>query len=132
MLAVLKKDQGADESKKAYCATEFDTSDDTKKQLELEVADAEKNIEVSEGGLASVISEIEAQKESIAALDKMISEATEQRKQENAAYTELMAQDTAAKDLISAAKNRLNKFYNPKLYKAPAEEEEPAALVQTS
>merc|ERR1719263_2709413 len=33
-----------------------------------------------------------------------------------------MASDAAAKELILFAKNRLNKFYNPKLYKAPARE----------
>merc|ERR1712113_1222425 len=32
---------------------------------------------------------------------------------------ELMASDSAAKELLGFAKNRLNKFYNPKLYKAP-------------
>merc|ERR1719478_1341613 len=32
-----------------------------------------------------------------------------------------MASDAAAKELIEFAKNRLNKFYNPKLYKPPAE-----------
>merc|ERR1719157_284685 len=31
-----------------------------------------------------------------------------------------MASDSAAKELLDFAKNRLNKFYNPKLYKAPA------------
>merc|ERR1719453_892567 len=30
-----------------------------------------------------------------------------------------MASDSAAKELLNFAKNRLNKFYNPKLYKAP-------------
>merc|ERR1719335_1834228 len=30
-----------------------------------------------------------------------------------------MASDSAAKELLLFAKNRLNKFYNPKLYKAP-------------
>merc|ERR1719326_1871856 len=35
----------------------------------------------------------------------------------------LMASDTAAKDIIGFAKNRLNKFYNPKLYKAPPKRE---------
>merc|ERR1719316_2008654 len=30
-----------------------------------------------------------------------------------------MAANNAAKDIIAIAKNRLNKFYNPKLYKAP-------------
>merc|ERR1719433_1577912 len=34
-----------------------------------------------------------------------------------------MASDTAAKELMKFAKNRLNKFYNPKLYKAPPKTE---------
>merc|ERR1719262_568905 len=53
----------------------------------------------------------------------MVTEATEQRKEENEDYTELMAQDSAAKEVILFAKNRLNKFYNPKLYKAPPKRE---------
>merc|ERR1719326_2846358 len=52
-----------------------------------------------------------------------VSEATEQRKEEHAEYTELMSSNTAAKDLIGFAKNRLNKFYNPKLYKPPPKRE---------
>merc|ERR1719464_833124 len=34
-----------------------------------------------------------------------------------------MASDSAAKELLGFAKNRLNKFYNPKLYNAPAKRE---------
>merc|ERR1719271_979090 len=34
-----------------------------------------------------------------------------------------MASDGAAKDLLGFAKNRLNKFYNPKLYKPPPKRE---------
>merc|ERR1719160_479119 len=30
-----------------------------------------------------------------------------------------MTSDTTAKEVLTWAKNRLNKFYNPKLYKAP-------------
>jgi len=52
-------------------------------------------------------------------LDKSVAEATEQRKAEHEDYTELMASDNAAKQLLKFAQNRLNKFYNPKLYKAP-------------
>merc|ERR1712039_911905 len=55
----------------------------------------------------------------ISALDKAVAEATAQRKDENAEYKALMASDTAAKEVLAFAKNRLNKFYNPKLYKAP-------------
>merc|ERR1719453_2184216 len=34
-----------------------------------------------------------------------------------------MAADTAAEELLQPAKNRLNKFYNPKLYKPPPKRE---------
>merc|ERR1719264_2367495 len=56
-------------------------------------------------------------------LDKSVAEATEQRKEEHADFKELIASDSATKELLGMAKNRLNKFYNPKLYKAPAKEE---------
>merc|ERR1719163_1135449 len=35
----------------------------------------------------------------------------------------MIAQDSAAKDVLNFAKNRLNKFYNPKLYKAAPKRE---------
>merc|ERR1719401_2273106 len=67
--------------------------------------------------------EIAALEAGIKALDKSVAEATEQRKAENAEFKELMASDTAAKEVLAFAKNRLNKFYNPKLYKAPPKSE---------
>lgn len=123
MVAVLKKDQTTDDEKKQYCATEFDTADDEKKRLELAISDADTAISVASDSLTTLSSEITALGEAIKALDKMVTEATEQRKAENADYTELMAQDSAAKDLIGFAKNRLNKFYNPKLYLPPPAQE---------
>merc|ERR1712032_394472 len=69
--------------------------------------------------IAQLKSDIKALVDGIAALDKAVAEATADRKEENAAYKELMAQDSAAKEVLGFAKNRLNKFYNPKLYKAP-------------
>merc|ERR1712217_865688 len=51
------------------------------------------------------------------ALDRSVAEATEQRKEEHAAHLELMSSDSAAKELLGFARNRLNKFYAPKLYK---------------
>merc|ERR1719291_1392300 len=62
--------------------------------------------------------EIADLKASIAALDKSVAEATKLRKEENAEYKDLMQNDKAAKEVLLWAKNRLNKFYNPKLYKA--------------
>merc|ERR1719446_962803 len=67
--------------------------------------------------------EMKALQDGIAALDKQVAEATQQRKDENAEYTETLAQNNAAVQLIEMAKNRMNKFYNPKLYKAPPKRE---------
>merc|ERR1712012_574604 len=63
--------------------------------------------------------EIKALDAGIQALDKSVAEATEQRKEENAEFKALIASDTAAKEVLAFAKNRLNQFYNPKLYKPP-------------
>ena len=49
-------------------------------------------------------------------LDKSVAVATKQRKDEHAQYPDLMAPNTAAKELILFAKNRMQKFYNPKLF----------------
>jgi len=124
MVEVLKKEQEDDSSKKEYCAAEFDTSDDKKKALEKTVSDEEASIASVEESLATVTQEMEALSAGIVALDKSVAEATEQRKNENKDFTELMAQDAAAKELLGFARNRLNKFYNPSLYVPPPVKDE--------
>merc|ERR1719454_2655275 len=57
--------------------------------------------------------------EGIEKLDKSVVEATETRKEEHDDFVQELAANTAAKDILGIAKNRLNKFYNPKMYKAP-------------
>merc|ERR1719433_1060224 len=68
--------------------------------------------------IATLVDEIGALEDGIKKLDKMVAEASEDRKAEHKTYVDTMAADTAAKELIGVAKNRLAKFYNPKLYKA--------------
>merc|ERR1711957_324878 len=102
-----------------YCNEELDKSDDTKKELERTVSDLETAIEMGNEAISAVKDEIAALEAGIKALDKSVAEATEQRKEENAAFKELMANDSAAKEVLAFARNRLNKFYNPKLYTAP-------------
>jgi len=123
MVATLKKEQLDDDHKKEYCAKQFDLSDDKKKSLERAVADLETVIAETKDGISTLKSEIESLKDTIKALDKSVAEATEQRKEEHEDFTQLMASDSAAKELLGFAKNRLNKFYNPKLYKAPPKRE---------
>merc|ERR1719379_325190 len=119
MIATLKTEQQDDDHKKEYCAKEFDLADDKKKNLERSIADLETAIEDAKEGISTTEADIAALEKTIKALDKAVAEATEQRKEENEDFTELMASDAAAKELLGFAKNRLNKFYNPKLYKAP-------------
>jgi len=119
MVVVLTKEQQSDDDKKEYCETQLDLADDKKKDLERSVSLLEKAISKEKEAIAMLSDEIKSLEDGIVALDKSVAEATEQRKEENAEFTELMANDAAAKELLGFAKNRLNKFYNPKLYKPP-------------
>jgi len=123
MVATLKKEQTDDDDKKEYCNLQFDATSDSKKGLERTISDEEKAAADAEETIAKVTEEIDALQDGVKALDKSVVEATEQRQKENKEYTELMASNTAAVDLIGLAKNRLNKFYNPALYKAPPKRE---------
>jgi chromosome segregation ATPase len=128
MVATLKQEGLDDEHKKEYCAAQFDLMDDKKKGLETKISNLETTIENAKEGITKLAEEIEALDDGVKALDKQVESATEQRHAENKDYQELMASDSAAKELLEFAKNRLNKFYNPKLYKAP----EGASLMQIS
>jgi hypothetical protein len=119
MVDNLHKEQQGDDSKKEYCETSFDEADDKKKALSNTISDESAAIANAEETIATLSSEIKALTAGIAELDKSVADATDQRKQEHADFTEMMALDTQAKKLLGAAKNRLNQFYNPKLYIAP-------------
>jgi len=123
MVAELKAEQQDDTDKLEYCKTELDLSDDKKKSLERAVSLLEKDIAKAKELIATLTDEIAALTAGIIALDKSVAEATENRKEENEEFKALMAADTAAKELLAFAKNRLNKFYNPDLYVAPPKRE---------
>merc|ERR1712008_503875 len=131
MVANLKKEQIDDDNKKEYCDKQFDIADDKKKELEMSVSDSETAIEEMEGSIEKLTEEISTLTKGIKKLDKSVAEATEQRQEENAEYKELKQSDTAAKEILLFAKNRLNKFYAPKLYK-PELLQESGLFVQVS
>merc|ERR1719145_215597 len=112
MVAELKKEQQDDADKKEYCSVQLDTTDDKKKALERAVADLEGAIAKAKELIATLTDEIATLTAGIVELDKSVAEATEQRKAEHEEFKALMAADTAAKDLLVFAKNRLNKFYS--------------------
>merc|ERR1719486_1691840 len=120
MVALMKEEQADDEAKKEYCEKQFDVSDDKKKGLERTEGKLETAIAEAKESIATLKEEIAALGEGIKELDKSVAEATEQRQEENSDHKTLMVNNQAAKELLDFAKNRLNKFYNPKLYKPPA------------
>merc|ERR1719443_1090422 len=129
------KDQAADDSKKDFCVSEIDATEDEEKVLKGAVADAQADIAEREDSIATLASEIEALEEGLAALDKSVAQATEQRKEEHAEYTATSAANSAALELIGMAKNRMNKFYAPDQYVAPettTESSSPYGFVQIS
>jgi len=123
LVRLLGQEQVDDDDKKEYCAAQFDAADDKKKALERGVASEEASISNAKDAIVTLTDEIAALEAGIRALDNSVAEATAQRKDENAEYKALVASDTAAQEVLAFAKNRLNKFYNPKLYKPPPQTE---------
>jgi len=117
MVVNLKNEQVQDDTKKGYCAKQFDESDDKKKVLEQTVSDEETAISEATDKLSTLKDEIKALQKGMKNLDKSVAESSEQRKEEHAEFSELMASDSAAKEILKFAINRLNKFYNPRLAK---------------
>merc|ERR550532_559141 len=123
MVALLGKEQTADDGKKAYCEAELDKAEDDKKALDLKAGDLAKAIDDATSTKETLAEEIKALEDGIKELDSQVAKATEMRKEEHAEYTETMAANGAAKRLIAIAKNHLAKFYTPALYKAPPKRE---------
>merc|ERR1719456_464157 len=126
MVGVLEGEQVKDDEQDKWCLAELDKAKEEAKQTEVDIGDLRAAIEQQRDAIASVASEIEALKAGLAELDKSVAEATEQRKEEHEDFLDESASNQAAVELLGMAKNRLNKFYNPTMYKEPpkAEEEE--------
>merc|ERR1719378_773514 len=122
-MALLKKEQVDDDEQKAYCEAEFEKSDDEQKELQRKIKTLSTEIEEGKEAISGLKDAIAALEQGIKDLDKAVAEATETRKEESAEYVQTKAENSAALQLLEVAKNQLNKFYNPKLYKAPPKRE---------
>merc|ERR1712008_308244 len=100
LVAELKQEQQDDYDKKEYCDAQFDLADDKKKTLERAEKDAENAIAKAKEAIETLTDEIKALEKGIKGLDKSVVEATEQRKEENQEFKDLMAADTKAKEIL--------------------------------
>merc|ERR1719253_2042222 len=123
MTQLLGKEQSDDDAQKSMCDKDFAESADSKKATEEAIATSEASIAEMSEESAGLASEIATLQDEIKALDKAVADATEDRKEEHADFITYQSQSNAAQQLIEKAKNRLNKFYRPNLYKeAPKRE----------
>jgi len=123
MVVLLGKEQDDDDQQKEYCETEFEKSEDEEGALKRKIKGLDTEISEGKDAISGLKDDIATLTQGIADLDKSVQEATETRKEESTKYTETKAANNAAVQLLGVAKNQLNKFYNPTLYKAPERRE---------
>jgi len=123
MVVLLGKQQKEDEKQKAYCEDEFEKAADEEAATKTKLAQTDATLAEMTDTIGTLMEEISGLTASIAALDKEVADATEQRKEEHVAYVAQMQMNEAAMGLVEKAKNRMQKFYNPTLYKAPPKTE---------
>jgi len=120
---VLRQEQTEDDRKKTFCLSEIDKTEDEHKIARRAVSDSKATISDRADSLAELNFDIGQMVAGINELDQQVADATAARKKEHTQSVEELAENSAAKGLLEVAKNRLNKFYNPKLFKAPKRRE---------
>merc|ERR1719198_760451 len=123
MVTVLGKEQEDDDTQKDFCDKDLAKSEAEKASTEDAIASSEAAIEEMTASSESLAEEIANLQADIKALDKAVAEATEQRKEEHGEFLTFQSENSAAVQLIEAAKNRLFKFYRPNLHKEVARRE---------
>merc|ERR1719388_28067 len=83
----------------------------------------EASIAEKSDAIEALAEQIATLEQDIKDLDKSVAQATEQRKEEHEDFQESQQLNEAAVGLVGKAKNRLQKFYNPTMYKAPPKKE---------
>jgi len=123
MVVKLGVEQEDDDAQKKWCEEEFDVTEDSQKDTSRLIKGLTAKIEETTEAIDTITTDLAALKKGIEELDLAVTDATKQRKDEHAEFVETAAQNNAALQLLDVAKNRLNKFYNPALYKPPERRE---------
>jgi len=123
MVVLLGKDQSDDNKSKTFCEDELEKTTDEQTAATEKKAQVEAEISEATDAVAALADEIATLEQDIKDLDKLVAQATETRKEEHEDFTEATQLNEAAVGLVEKAKNRLQKFYNPTLYKAPPKTE---------
>merc|ERR1719217_1304060 len=123
MVVLLGKDQSDDDKSKTFCEDELEKTTDEQTAATEKKAQVEAEISEATDAVAALADEIAALEQDIKDLDKLVATATESRKEEHEDFLEATQLNEAAVALVKKASQRLQKFYNPTLYKAPPKTE---------
>merc|ERR1719482_1022818 len=123
MVGILGAEQDEDDKHKEYCEAELDKAADDAKAATDKIASLDATVTELTDSAATIKDDIATLTAEIKELDKSVATATNQRKAEHAEYTTSATLNEAALQLLEKAKQRLNKFYNPTLYKAEPKKE---------
>ncbi|CAJ1368125.1 unnamed protein product [Effrenium voratum] len=118
MVALMKQEGADDKSKKEYCEKEFRGVAAKSKSLESKMKTLAASVTEKKGAIAKLSEDIAALQSGVQALDSSVATAGSNRKAEHAEFQESTASNSAALELLSMAKNRLNKVYNPSMVAA--------------
>merc|ERR1719375_1610873 len=130
MVGVMHDEDVGDEHKKAWCSNETEVMHGIESEKEDMIEKLTSEISEQEDLLATTVAEIKGLTESIAALDKMVHETTEDRKAQHQEFVDMFATSATAIRLVSKAITRLEKFYSPEKFAAAKKAATDAALAK--
>jgi len=111
MVALLGKEGNDDKIKKEMCEVDLSRNADKKASLENGIKSKGADVANLKDNLGIVIKDMAKIKSDMAELDKTVKEATTQRQQENAAFTQMLSETNQAVGILEVAKTRLKEFY---------------------
>jgi len=123
MIAVLEDEGKSDEKHKEYCQVELHDTEEEQAKVQDAADTVASRISELKDAAQTLTDDVTMLEEEIKKLDASVALATISRKKEHSEYTQALTLNEAALQLIGKAKNRLQKFYNPALYKAPPKKE---------
>ncbi|CAJ1372612.1 unnamed protein product, partial [Effrenium voratum] len=113
MTALMEQEQKDDDEKKAYCKKQSFETKRKAKALRHKIQNLEQAVAMHEEAMEAAAAEIAELQAGVAQLDKSVAESTEMRKKEHEEFQKLVQEQSATKDVLLVAKNRLNQFYHP-------------------
>lgn len=113
MVSLLKEEQQKDADKKEYCDNQLAQAKDKKELLEGNIEDVGTEIASTKDSQKALREQVADLKSDITSLDEEVAKATAVRKEENAEFQVLLADNAGAIQLIEMAKEKFSSFFGP-------------------